>query len=119
VAGGKKKTFFLLSKRVTDHARHRFSAFEHRNICQRFKFFQTFRSHLKILGAGRIIQGKFHFEDVQILGATVRLPGICVSLNIPLCFCFEFEGYRNVNKPRRLCCLILHSQELKTVVPNA
>lgn len=116
---GRKKTFFLLSKRVIDHACHVFSAFEHCNVCQRFIIFQTFKSHLKILGAGRIIQGKFHFEESQILGATVRSPGICAPLNIPLCFRFEVEGYRNVNKTRRLGCLILRSQELKTVVSNA
>ena len=114
-----RKTFFLLSKRVIDHARHRFSAFEHCNKCLRFNIFQTFGSHLKILGAGWIIQGKFHFEEAQIFGATVRSPGICALLNIQLCFHFEVEGYRNMNKPTSLCCLILHSREPKTVIPNA
>jgi hypothetical protein len=70
----KGKTFFLLSKRVINRSCHRFSAFEHCYICQRFKIFQTFRSHLKILGAGRMIKGKFHFEDAEILGASVRSP---------------------------------------------
>jgi len=106
---GRLKTFRLLNQRVNDHACHRFSAFEHCNVRQKFIFSQTFRSHLKILDAGRMIQGKFHFEEPQISGATVRSPGICAPLNIQPCFRFEVEGYRNVNKPRSLCCLILHS----------
>jgi len=108
-----KKTFFLLSKRVADHARHRFCAFELCDICQKFKIFQTIRSHFKILGAGKILQGSFHFEDAQILGATVRSPGICAPLNIPLYFRFEVEGYRNMNKRKCLCCPILHSYNWK------
>jgi hypothetical protein len=35
------------------------------------RFFQKYRSHLRILGSGNVIRSKFYAEDSQILGATL------------------------------------------------
>ena len=38
------------------------------------QIFHKSRSHLRILGTGRVTRSKFHTDDPQILGATVQNP---------------------------------------------
>jgi hypothetical protein len=46
---------------------------ETRNVCRRVpQVFQEPRSHLKILGAARLMWRMIHHDDPQILGATVQ-----------------------------------------------